>query len=108
MLIGGGWPGRFGADGATRVDRRSLQANLWTAAQVMPSLAGMEVIRSWTGLAPNLPQGAVVGAGRQPGMFHAVTSNGYTLGPIVGRLAAEAMLGRGDPPPAFAPGRFLS
>ena len=46
-------------DGATRVDRRSLQANLWTAAQVMPPLTGLDVIRAWTGLAPDLPQGAV-------------------------------------------------
>ena len=108
LLIGGGWPGRFGEDGATRVFRRSLEANLWTAAQAMPSLAGLEIIRAWTGLAPYLPQGAVVGPGRQPGLFHAITSNGYTLGPIVGQMAAESMLGRGDPPPAFAASRHLS
>ena len=26
---------------------------------------------------------------RVPGLFHAVTSNGYTLGPIVGRITAD-------------------
>jgi D-hydroxyproline dehydrogenase subunit alpha len=44
----------------------------------------------------------------QPGLFHAVTSNGYTLGPIAGRLIADAMLGRDTPPAAFAPNRLLS
>jgi glycine/D-amino acid oxidase-like deaminating enzyme len=108
LLIGGGWAGRFDADGATRLIRHSMQGNLWTATQAMPALAGLEIIRAWTGLAPYLPRGAIVGAGRQEGFFHAVTSNGYTLGPIAGRLAADAMLGRGDPPAAFAPSRLHS
>jgi glycine/D-amino acid oxidase-like deaminating enzyme len=34
---------------------------------------------------------------RVPGLFHAVTSNGYTLGPIMGRLTAQLLLhGRAD------------
>ena len=107
LLIGGGWPGRFDPDGATRLLRRSIQGNLWTAAQVMPSLAGLEVVRAWTGLAVYLKRGPVIGAGPS-GVFHAVTSNGYTLGPIAGRLIADAMLGRTNAPPAFAPGRLNS
>lgn len=107
LLIGGGWAGRFDPDGATRLLRRSIEGNLWTAAQVMPSLAGLNVVRAWTGLAVYLERGPVIGAGPS-GLFHAVTSNGYTLGPIAGRLIADAMLGRGNPPPAFAPGRSHS
>jgi glycine/D-amino acid oxidase-like deaminating enzyme/bacterioferritin-associated ferredoxin len=107
LLIGGGWPGRLGADGATRLLRRSIQGNLWTAAQVMPVLAGLEVIRAWTGLAVYLDRGPVIGES-QPGLFHAATSNGYTLGPIAGRLIADAMLGRDTPPTAFAPNRPIS
>ncbi len=107
LLIGGGWPGRLDPDGATRLLRRSIEGNLWTATQVMPALAGLEVVRAWTGLAVYLERGPVIGEG-QPGLFHAVTSNGYTLGPIAGRMIAEAMLGRGSPPAAFAPARLHS
>ncbi len=103
VLIGGGWAGRYDADGATRLMRRSIEGNLRTAVDVMPGLAGLEVVRAWTGLAVYLERGPVVGVGRS-GVFHAVTSNGYTLGPVAGRLIADAMLGRGDPPAAFAPG----
>ncbi|HYZ62067.1 MAG TPA: FAD-dependent oxidoreductase, partial [Acetobacteraceae bacterium] len=94
-------------DGATRLLRRSIQGNLWTAAQVMPGLAGLEVVRAWTGLAVYLERGPVIGEG-QKGFFHAATSNGYTLGPIAGRLIADAMLGRGKPPAGFAPSRMDS
>ena len=32
-----------------------------------------------------------------PGLFHAVTSNGYTLGPLVGRITAQLIAdGRAD------------
>ena len=42
-----------------------------------------------------------------PGLFHAVTYNGWTLGPVVGRLVAEAALGRGGRlPAAFSLERF--
>ena len=32
---------------------------------------------------------------RRPGLFHAVTSNGYTLGPLVGRIMAD-LIDRGE------------
>lgn len=103
MLVGGGWPGRLDPDGATRLDRRAIQGNLWTAARVLPALAAIDVVRAWTGLTVHLDRGPVIGASPgRPGLFHAVTANGYTLGPIAGRLIADAMLGRGAPPSAFA------
>ena len=69
---------------------------------MLPALAGLQVVRAWTGLAVYLDRGPVIGEG-QPGLFHAVTSNGYTLGPIAGRMIADAMLGRDRPPAGFAP-----
>jgi hypothetical protein len=39
-------------------------------------------------------------------VFHAVTSNGYTLGPIAGRLTADAVLVRRAPPSVFTLARF--
>jgi glycine/D-amino acid oxidase-like deaminating enzyme len=41
-----------------------------------------------------------------PGFFTAVTSNGYTLGPIAGRMTADAVLGLQQPDPAFSAARF--
>ena len=38
-----------------------------------------------------------------PGFYNAVTSNGYTLGPLVGQMTADLMAGRR---PAFDPAPF--
>jgi glycine/D-amino acid oxidase-like deaminating enzyme len=39
-------------------------------------------------------------------MFAAVTSSGYTLGPVAGRMTADAVLGREAVPAAFSVARF--
>jgi glycine/D-amino acid oxidase-like deaminating enzyme len=106
LLIGGGWPGRLDPDGAARLLREAVEGNLWVAGQALPLLAGLRVTRAWASPNIHLDRGPVVGESpRNPGLFHAVTSNGWTLGPLVGRLVAEAVLGQGRPPAAFAPGR---
>ena len=103
LLIGGGWPGRLDPDGATRLERRAIQGSLWTAIQALPALATLEIIRAWTGLTIHLDRGPVLSpTPGQPGLFHAVTSNGYTLGPVVGKMMAEAMLGHATLPATFA------
>jgi glycine/D-amino acid oxidase-like deaminating enzyme len=103
LLIGGGWPGRLGADGAARLLRWSMEGNLHIAGAALPALAGLHVLRAWS--APNilLDRGPIVSATPgMPGLVHAVTSNGWTLGPIVGRMAAEVAMGREGTPAAFA------
>jgi glycine/D-amino acid oxidase-like deaminating enzyme len=103
LLIGGGWPGRLGADGAARLLRWSMEGNLHIAGAALPALAGLHVLRAWA--APNilLDRGPIVSATPGlPGLVHAVTSNGWTLGPIVGRMAAEVAMGREGTPAAFA------
>ena len=98
LLIGGGWFGSFDAtDGTTRNRRRCIEGNLWVAGSVLPALAGLHLVRAWTGLAPTLDGAPVLGSipGR-PGLFVAVGVNGMSLGPIFGRLTAEAV--RGCPP----------
>ncbi|WP_426954704.1 FAD-dependent oxidoreductase [Muricoccus radiodurans] len=105
LLIGGGWPGRLDADGAARLLRWSVQGNLDIAGRAIPALSGLHALRAWA--APNilLDRGPVISeTPGTPGFFHAVTSNGWTLGPIAGRMVAEAVLGRETPPPAFALG----
>ena len=107
LLLGGGWPGTLGADGATRNRRASIQGNLWVAGHVLPASRGLHAIRAWTGLNPQLDGAPLLGETPGiPGLFQAVTSNGYTLGPVAGRLVAEAVLGRGKVPAAFALDRF--
>lgn len=105
FLVGGGWPGRLDADGAARLLREAMEGNLWVAGQALPMLGGLRVLRAWASPNIHLDHGPVIGESpRHPGLFHAVTSNGWTLGPLVGRLLADAVLGRGRPPAAFAPG----
>lgn len=103
LLIGGGWPGRLLPDGSTAVLRDSLQGNIALAARALPVLREARVVRAWTGLAPHLARGPVIsGTPGMPGLWHAVGGNGYTLGPIMGRMVAEAAMQRERPPEAFA------
>ena len=102
LLIGGGWPGSMDGNGSAQVLRGSFEGNLALAARALPGLAGVHVLRAWTGLAPHLPRGPVVsGTPGQSGLWHAVTGNGYTLGPALGRMMAEAVLNRDRLPDAF-------
>ncbi|SDB30859.1 FAD-dependent oxidoreductase [Belnapia rosea] len=107
VLVGGGWPGVLDAHGAPRNLRRSIEGNLWVAGRVLPGIAGMQAIRAWTGLAVEVDRAPLLGeVPGTPGLFHAVTSNGYTLAPIAGRMTADAVLGRASVPPEFTLARF--
>jgi len=108
LLIGGGWPGRADpTDGATRNARHFIEGNLWVAGRVLPALAGLHAIRAWTGINVQIDRAPILGeTPGTPGFFNAVTANGYTLGPIAGRMTADALLGRDDIPAAFTLARF--
>jgi len=101
LLIGGGWFGGYDAgEGRTRNLRRNIEGNLWVAGQVLPALRGLCIVRAWTGINTAIDRAPILGeAPGRPGFFNAITANGYTLGPVVGRLTAEAML-HGDAPDA--------
>jgi glycine/D-amino acid oxidase-like deaminating enzyme len=106
LVLGGAWPGALDADGRPRNLRASIEGNLFVAGTVLPALAGLHVIRAWTGLNVQVP-GPILGPdARVPGLHHAVTFNGWTLGPVAGRLVADGIRGRAGAPAAFAAARF--
>ena len=95
FLVGGGWFGGFdAASGRTHNLRRNIEGNLWVCARALPVLRGLSFIRSWTGINPAIDRAPILGeAPGLPGFFNAVSANGYTLGPIVGRITADAVRG---------------
>jgi glycine/D-amino acid oxidase-like deaminating enzyme len=94
FLVGGGWFGGFDpTSGRTHNLRRSLEANLSVCARVLPVLRSLHFVRAWTGINPAIDRAPLLGeAPGLPGFFNTVTANGYTLGPVVGRITADAIL----------------
>lgn len=82
------------------------------AVELVPRLAGIQVIRSWTGIDGEMPDGLpVIGPSRTaPGLIHAFgfSGHGFMLGPGIGAILAELVLdGRTDVPlEPFRIGRF--
>jgi sarcosine oxidase subunit beta len=73
------------------------------ALQLVPQLAGVQVIRSWTGIDGETPDDIpVIGLSRTtPGLFHAFgfSGHGFQLGPVIGAIMSELILdGRTDVP----------
>ncbi len=110
FIVGGGWTAASeAATGLPRVLHGSMEGNLWVARRVVPALDSYNVLRGWAAMNVNLDGAPLVGeVPGVPGFFNAVTSNGYTLGPIVGRITADLVAGR-DPGIDVSPfliGRF--
>ncbi len=98
FIVGGGWTASADpATGLGRVLRGSVEGNLWVARRVVPALDGYQILRAWAAMNVNLDGAPLLGeVPGLPGFFNAVTSNGYTLGPIAGRITADLIAGR-DP-----------
>jgi len=94
LIIGGAWSAAY--DEARRfisVTRPSIEGNLWVAQQVLPQLAGLHVVRAWAAMNVDIDGAPIMGAvPGLPGFFNAVTSNGYTLAPIVARMTRDLLL----------------
>ncbi len=100
FLIGGGWFGGFDpASGRTHNLRRNIEGNLWVCARVLPVLRSLSFVRTWTGINSAIDRAPILGeAAGLPGFFNAVSANGYTLGPIIGRITADAVRGEAVDP----------
>jgi D-hydroxyproline dehydrogenase subunit alpha len=108
FLVGGGWFGGFDpANGRTHNLRPSIEGNLWVCARVLPALQSLHVVRAWTGINPAIDRAPILGeAPGLPGFFNTVTANGYTLGPVVGRITADAILHGAQVDPHYRLERF--
>ncbi|MGC1506735.1 MAG: FAD-binding oxidoreductase [Sulfitobacter sp.] len=109
VLIGGGWQGRgTPQDGRGTVDAATVRPNLALAQYAVPALADVRVLRSWTGFEANVPDFYPL-AGELPGMAGAYVlgcvRGGYTIGPYIGQLMGDEILGRVPEMPLFDPGR---
>ncbi|MEJ1157288.1 FAD-dependent oxidoreductase [Prosthecomicrobium sp. N25] len=99
FIIGGGWTaGLDPVHHRPRPLRESLEGNLWIAQHVVPSLRKLHVLRSWAAMNINIDGAPILGEHPlAPGFYLAVTSNGYTLGPMVGAITADLVArGRTD------------
>ncbi|MFZ4530536.1 MAG: NAD(P)/FAD-dependent oxidoreductase [Alsobacter sp.] len=99
VVIGGGWPARFtGPDAFPTVDPASMIGNLSLAQHIVPRLGMLRVIRTWAGVNTTADGQCILGPlPGWPEVFAAVPGDaGYTLGPLVGRMAAAILSGQ-DP-----------
>ena len=94
LLIGGGWSADLNpATGASRALRWAIEGNAWVACRVLPAAAGFTLLRVWAGMNIDIDGAPILGEmPGAPGFYNCVTSNGYTLAPIVARLTAQTML----------------
>jgi len=111
-LIGGGWQGRGSpATGRGEVDGETLLQNLRLARFAVPALAHTRVLRSWTGFEASVADHYPL-AGVLPGVPNAYVlacvRGGYTIGPFIGPLVADLILGREPELPLFDPTRVLA
>ena len=99
-LIGGGWPAVRNQNGRLSVNCASLAANLKLAAELVPSLASLRIVRVWpaavNGTKDWLP---ILGeAPSVPGFhFNFFPWMGFTGSPIAALAVVETMMGRKPP-----------
>ena len=93
LLIGGAWTARTGPSGQPEILPESLEGNLWVAARTVPAVAGLSLVRSWAAMNIDIDGAPLLSSlPGHPGVVVAATANGYTLGPLMGREAAEVAL----------------
>ncbi len=112
-IIGGGWQGRGGREsGRKELDYERLLHNLRFAARVVPALAALRAVRSWSGFEAVTPD-ALPLFGALPGNENAFAigcaRGGYSQGPALGHqlcqliATGQTSLPMGD----FDPARFV-
>ncbi|MEM0908876.1 MAG: FAD-binding oxidoreductase [Pseudomonadota bacterium] len=112
VVIGGGWQGS--GDRATndhRIEPESLIGNVRLAQHTIPALRQSRIVRAWSGFEAETDD-ALPAAGPLPGHDGAwilgSVHSGYTSLPYLGRLMADAILGRELADPLFPIDRLIS
>lgn len=105
-IIGGGWPAspeppprRF----STLWE--SAAGNVAVAVRVVPALADVRIVRTWSGvMAFTADLAPIVGeSGRLPGFHTLIATTGFTLSPLLAQLLAEELAtGRGTIPREYS------
>ncbi|WP_431284875.1 NAD(P)/FAD-dependent oxidoreductase [Humitalea sp. 24SJ18S-53] len=103
IIIGGGHGEADAAVPWSRPLPEVTMLALERAVELVPALAGAQVIRSWSGIDGQMPDRIpVIGPSRTtPGLFHAFgfSGHGFQLGPAIGAIMAELVVdGRTDIP----------
>lgn len=113
IVIGGGWAAQDrGRDQPPAVLAASLLGNVALAARLVPQIGGLRVIRTWAGMNTTADGASTIG--RLPGAPRVIMAlpgdAGYTLGPLVARMAADVALDRAEAGEAqrFSPARFAA
>lgn len=111
VLIGGGWQGVGTPEaGRGQIDAGTLTSNLRLAQYALPELVDARIVRCWTGFEANSPDFLPM-AGHMPGWDNlfvlCCVRGGYTIGPYMGRLMGDYILGREPELPLFDPIRFV-
>ena len=105
FIIGGGWPARpEPAPARYSTIWESLAGNTAIAMRVVPLLADVRVVHSWSGVMAftNDLQPMVGESARVPGYHSLMATTGFTLSPLMARLLAESMAtGRATLPPTY-------
>jgi len=115
VVVGGGYRGTpLLAEGRAELDYGKLGYNLQAAVETLPHLKAGKIVRCWAGLEGRSPDGLpIIGpSATELGLWHAFgfSTHGFFLGPAVGRMIADEILGL----PArlslapFGIGRFLA
>jgi glycine/D-amino acid oxidase-like deaminating enzyme len=110
-LIGGGWQGLGTLEDESKdIDYESILHNVRLAARIVPGLATAHIVRQWSGHEGVTPD-SMPYLGRLPGSARihvaACARGGFTMSPILGRLACEHLMGKPPSLPihAFRPER---
>jgi len=112
VLIGGGWQGKGDpSTGHTRTDTNNLVNNLRLAQYAVPALSSARLLRTWLGFEAYVPDFMPL-AGPLPDHADAYVlgcvRGGWTIGPFIGQLLADHMLGRQTEMPLFDPSRLTA
>jgi glycine/D-amino acid oxidase-like deaminating enzyme len=112
VVIGGGWQGIGSRERGPIAPRtENLLGNVRLAAHTIPALRDAQILRSWVGLESETADALPV-LGALPGVPDAwiigCAQSGYTSGPYLGKLLAQAILGQSPELPLFPPDRLLS